>query len=210
MNKQKVLVITRHAIANYGSLLQAVATQKAVENLGFECKIIDYIRKDEYHANSTVTIAKTKNRIRKNPVLFMLYCIIRFPENVIINRKFEKMRKKLLPMTESIHTKEELRNKLEDADYYMTGSDQVFGPVLYGGYDWSYFLDFVPDSRKKIAYAASFGKMEIDSEDARKMQCLLNRYDHVAVRENQAVGLLKEWNIDAVQVIDPTLLFNAQ
>ncbi len=125
MNKQKVLVITRHAIANYGSLLQAVATQKAVENLGFECKIIDYIRKDEYHANSTVTIAKTKKRIRKNPVLFMLYCIIRFPENVIINRKFEKMRKKLLPMTESIHTKEELRNKLEDADYYMTGSDQV-------------------------------------------------------------------------------------
>lgn len=210
MNKQKVLVITRHAIANYGSLLQAVATQKAVENLGVECKIIDYIRKDEYHANSTVTIAKTKKRIRKNPVLFMLYCIIRFPENVIINRKFEKMRKKILPMTECIHTKEELRNKLEDADYYMTGSDQVFGPVLYGGYDWSYFLDFVPDSRKKIAYAASFGKMEIDSEDAKKMQRLLNRYDHVAVRENQAVGLLKEWNIDANQVIDPTLLFNAQ
>ena len=64
MNKQKVLVITRHAIANYGSLLQAVATQKAVENLGFECKIINYIRKDEYHANSTVTIAKKKKRIR--------------------------------------------------------------------------------------------------------------------------------------------------
>ena len=94
MNKQKVLVITRHAIANYGSLLQAVATQKAVENLGFECKIIDYIRKDEYHANSTVTIAKTKKRIRKNPVLFILYCIIRFPENVIINRKFEKIDRK--------------------------------------------------------------------------------------------------------------------
>ena len=116
----------------------------------------------------------------------------------------------LLQLLTVFHTKEELRNKLEDADYYMTGSDQVFGPVLYGGYDWSYFLDFVPDSRKKIAYAASFGKMEIDNEDAGKMQLLLNRYNHVAVREKQAVELLDEWNIDAVQVIDPTLLFNAQ
>ena len=43
MDKKKVLVITRHAIANYGSLLQAIATQKVVEDLGYECKIIDYI-----------------------------------------------------------------------------------------------------------------------------------------------------------------------
>lgn len=39
----KVAVITRHAITNYGSLLQAIATQQLVESLGNACEIIDYI-----------------------------------------------------------------------------------------------------------------------------------------------------------------------
>ena len=40
-NKKRVYIITRHAIANYGSILQAYATQKIFENLGYETKIID-------------------------------------------------------------------------------------------------------------------------------------------------------------------------
>ena len=40
----KVVVITRHAISNYGSLLQAMATQQVIESLGHSCEIIDYIR----------------------------------------------------------------------------------------------------------------------------------------------------------------------
>lgn len=210
MDKKKVLVITRHAIANYGSLLQAIATQKVVEDLGYDCKVIDYIRKDEYRANSTLTIAKTKNKIRKNPILFLLYCLVRFPENIIINGKFEKMRKRLLPMTKLVHTKEELKNDLEKADIYMTGSDQVWGPVLYGGYEWAYFLDFVDHNKKKVAYAASFGKMDIDEPTASRMKKYLSLYDCVAVRENQANKLLGEWGIDSKQVIDPTLLLNAE
>lgn len=39
----KVAVITRHAITNYGSLLQAIATQQLVESLGYTCEVIDYI-----------------------------------------------------------------------------------------------------------------------------------------------------------------------
>ena len=52
--KKRVLVITRHAIPNYGSLLQSIATQKAISQLGHECKIIDYIRNDEYKNNAVV------------------------------------------------------------------------------------------------------------------------------------------------------------
>ena len=32
----KVDIITRHAIANYGSLLQAIATQEILHRLGYE------------------------------------------------------------------------------------------------------------------------------------------------------------------------------
>lgn len=45
------------------------------------------------------------------------------------------------------------------ADIFMTGSDQVWGPVLNGTYDEAYFLSFAKNA-KKIAYAASFGRTD--------------------------------------------------
>ena len=45
-NNKKAAVITRHAVSNYGSVLQSYALQKAICSLGYECEIIDYIRED--------------------------------------------------------------------------------------------------------------------------------------------------------------------
>ena len=53
----KVAVITRHAITNYGSLLQAIATQQLVESLGNACEIIDYIRDDETYQNQEAPVS---------------------------------------------------------------------------------------------------------------------------------------------------------
>ena len=36
-----VNVITRHAPTNYGSLLQAIATQRVIMNLGYETRRLD-------------------------------------------------------------------------------------------------------------------------------------------------------------------------
>ena len=43
-----IKIITRHFPANYGSILQSIATQKAIEKLGHKSQIIDYIPKNEY------------------------------------------------------------------------------------------------------------------------------------------------------------------
>ncbi len=203
---RKVLVITRHAIANYGSILQAIATQRAVESLGYECKIIDYIRRDEYKNNGLITAAKQKSYVKKCPPLLIAYCLARLGENTAANNKFEAMRKKWLPMTEYYS---DLTNPPK-ADIYMTGSDQVWGPLMNAQYDWNYFLSFADDSSKKVAYAASFAKMDISKEDASKMVKYLARYDSISVRESQAVQFLKDNGIDSEQVVDPTLLFDGE
>lgn len=39
----KVSLMTRHAILNYGSLLQTIATQTVIQKLGYECEAADYI-----------------------------------------------------------------------------------------------------------------------------------------------------------------------
>ena len=54
----KIAVITRHAIINYGSLLQTIATQKIINKLGHECQIIDYIEKEENYKNVEKTLLK--------------------------------------------------------------------------------------------------------------------------------------------------------
>lgn len=36
-------IITRHAVVNYGSVLQALATEQFLRNLGYEAHTVDYI-----------------------------------------------------------------------------------------------------------------------------------------------------------------------
>ena len=53
MTKTRVGVITLHNSPNYGSCLQAYATQKVFEGIGAETSIIDYYRHDAIPENET-------------------------------------------------------------------------------------------------------------------------------------------------------------
>lgn len=39
---KKVGIITQHRVVNYGSVLQAYALQSKINELGYECEVIDY------------------------------------------------------------------------------------------------------------------------------------------------------------------------
>lgn len=200
----KIDIITRHAIANYGSLLQAVATQKILTQLGHESEIIDYIRDDEHYSNHAKTLLKRKPEIANNPVKRVGYLALRNFENTASGVKFEKERTQLLKMTRRYTNVQELYACPPDADIFMTGSDQVWGPVENGEYDEAYCLPFT--SKKKIAYAASFGRNEMPIEAKNKYKKLLSNYSAITVRENSAVQMLEKLGIKAQQVLDPTLL----
>lgn len=209
-SRKRVAIITRHAISNYGSVLQAYALQSVVEDLGYECEIIDYIRTDEGYKKIADTLVK-KSSWNRNPITRIIYKAIQSPEYIIMGRAFEKYRGKMLKTTEKRYSSlDELTSDMPDADIYCTGSDQVWGEIGNDAYDEAYFLSFVPDYKKRIAYAASFGKANLDYND-KKISDLLNRYDKITVRESSAVNLVKGFGVDEVkQVIDPTLLINSE
>ena len=46
--EKKVGVITYHSAYNFGSVLQAYATQKVVQELGYEVKIINYRMQSQF------------------------------------------------------------------------------------------------------------------------------------------------------------------
>ena len=69
----RINVITRHAPGNYGSLLQAIATQKIFQQLDYDCRIIDYIPKGETGAKVAFTQVKGKKNWNKNIIKKIAY-----------------------------------------------------------------------------------------------------------------------------------------
>ena len=205
-----VNVITRHAPTNYGSLLQAIATQRVIMNLGYECRIINYIPKCETGVRMAITQLEQKTKWRRNPIKKAIYLMVAEPETLLMDRKFLAMRKKYLLMGPCCATTGELKKLYAEKkdEVFLTGSDQVWGPISTGHYDPTYFLDFVPKSSRKLAFAASFGKAIFDEQTLKEYGALLKKYDSLAVRENVAVELLKKMDISAKQVLDPTLLLS--
>jgi hypothetical protein len=94
----------------------------------------------------------------------------------------------------------------EVCDAFIVGSDQLWNYGLSKRYGQAYFLDFVREGKKKIAYSTSFGKREYTApEDYKALaKTHLKRFDAISVREKFAVRMCKNhFDIEATQLLDP-------
>ncbi|MBR6123931.1 polysaccharide pyruvyl transferase family protein [Candidatus Saccharibacteria bacterium] len=198
-------VITRHIPSNYGSLLRSIASIKVLERMGHDVSIIDYVRPDDLGLKKVWTEARLKGgSIAKK----MVYVFIRYPIEKIAELRFNRMRKKYLKTTSRYRSLDGL--SALKADVFMTGSDQVWGPMVSGKYDLAYFLSFV-ESGKKVAYAASFGKSVLDQCAEEMCKQMLASYDKITIRENSALLFIEKWGLKKCygQVLDPSLLLSS-
>ena len=110
-------------------------------------------------------------------------------------------------------------NKDQNLACYIVGSDQIWRDFSYEhpkeqlGF---FFLDFLGDKKvKRIAYAASFGRNSLDEAKitpalSSYVKPYIQKFNAVSVREKIAVGIVKNaWGVDAMTVIDPTMLLSA-
>ena len=91
-------------------------------------------------------------------------------------------------------------------DIYCVGSDQVWN--YQKGYSLlPFFLDFVPEGKKRIAFASSIGLATLTDKAKDIFKVYLSKFDALAVRETQAANLLGQLLNKKVDVVlDPTLL----
>ena len=93
----------------------------------------------------------------------------------------------------------------DEYDFFIVGSDQVWNPN-YG----KIFLPFVP-REKKIAYAASIGTPEIPDDKKEIFRRGISDFNHLSVREEDAVKIIKELTGRASIVVpDPVLLLSKE
>lgn len=198
----KVAVMTLKDSPNYGGILQAYALQKAVEKLGHECYLIDYMNHEFRHKFTFF------GKPRGMSTVYWLFKKAQYPLMMIMIKRMMSFYDHM-NVTKHFENPKELKKLNSKFDLFITGSDQVWACDL-NYYDDSYFLSFVDTNHKKISYAASFGRTinMMKPEEKEFIAPWLGKFDILTVRENSGVEVVKELSgrIDAIPVLDPTFL----
>lgn len=198
----KADLITLHSVYNYGSVLQTYATQKIFEKHGVNITVINYIRPNN-------SFFKRLKRSSKGSILKQ---IILLPSLLTQKIVFDKFCKKRFNLTKNKFSKESDFNLYEfKADFYITGSDQVWNSSWNDGVLGPLYLNFVSE-HPKVAFSASFGKECLSDEEVKQTKEMIMDYDLISVREKSAVDILKkqyEYE-EPIQILDPTLLITKE
>ena len=207
---KKVGIITVHGYHNYGNRLQAYAVQKIIEDLGFDVVTIKT-------KTSLTNIKPTKLQSLYNNRHNLFNKIV----SKISNLKYKELSNKRLKRFETFtskHIKETsfyisnnaVPNTIDDNyDFFVTGSDQVWNPVLKGT-DIE-FLQFA-SQQKRVAFSASIGTSFIPEERQAYYKKALNDMHSISVRENEAKDIVKQLTgrKDIEVLVDPTMLLSKE
>lgn len=205
-----IKTITCHEVYNYGATLQEYALLKFLQQQGHEASVIHY--KPDYLSGHFKLLAMS-NPLFDKPFIKQLYLLVKLPGRLKAIRKkkaFDAFHQKYIPTDKTLYrTNEELKRNLPEADTFICGSDQIWNSFFQNGKDPAFYLNFVPDNKKKIAYAASFAIDELEKSVKPLVKKNVARMDAVGVRETSGVRILKELGIEnAIQVLDPVFLLD--
>lgn len=214
----KVAILSLKLHTNYGGLLQAYALQTVLERDGHTVEILS-------GSNNMPPL-----KWYKKPICYCKRLTLKIIKDKHISIFYEEQYNKAYSVlsentnkfiSEFLHIRE-IKSftdiKKDDYDAYVVGSDQVWRKK-YFCLPWNSplrnaFLGFTKDwNVKRIAYAASFGVDEWEYSETETKECeeLAKHFQKIGVRETSAVDLCHKYlNVDATQVLDPTLLLPAE
>lgn len=215
---KKVGIVSCYFQHNYGSMLQAYATQMALDKIGLENETIDisgFSKEIKYaklcyfvKASLTSDILLTKFGMAKNKFVQKFSRSDYARLSKVRHKKFADFSRKMFRLSERYSSKAALGNACaEKYNAVLVGSDQLWLPGNIAA-DY-YTLNFVPNHVNTVAYATSFGQSELPKKTAAKAQRFLQKIRHIGLREESGQVLVKKLTGRNVPVVcDPTLLFD--
>lgn len=212
---KKVGIVSCYFKHNYGSMLQAYATQKILDNMGIENETINIDEnidfsngKKKYYMSQILNFGFIKSKFGMVKLKLDKKINKELGKNIRIrDKKYEEF-KKVFRLTKAYKNYEELNKKAKNNySSVLVGSDQLWLPVnIVADY---YTLNWVPDEINKISYATSFGVSIIPEKYKEKYKKFLGRIDNLSTREETGIKLIKELvDKEATLVCDPTILLN--
>lgn len=215
MTNKKIALVTCYFQKNYGSQLQAYATQMAFDKLGLanETIKIDGLLPEINKAKYRYFLSKIfdKNTVKdKMATVRKVIAKKQNPEyakNLGVRYKmFEDFANTQFSLSKQYGSKAELAAEADKYAAVVVGSDQLWLPSNISA-DY-YTLNWVPENVCKIALSTSFGISVLPKKYGEIAGKFLNRIDYVSIREVSGQKLIKQWaNRDVPVVCDPTIMF---
>ncbi len=194
--------------------LDEIPFSKALESINrekFDVGIVGYWYATNY--GSVVTyyaLYKAIERLGYTPVLIDRPEKERDPEGLnVFPRKFLESK---IDISKSVKWTE-LDTINDMCDTFVVGSDQVWTPGAIRHMGYFFFLSFIYDEKRKIAYAPSFGQstFKVLPDTLRKVKYFGNKFDRISVREDMGVEICKDvLQLNAQRVLDPVFLIEEE
>lgn len=210
-------LVTCYSHHNYGSMLQAYATEMIMQQMGLPFQTIactkprDYMTVNKYlYYLKKLLIADWNMYLGKRRIAKIKAKNPEFRKNVEVrDRMFDDFARDFFHTSACHKDRKELEAMAANYSAFLVGSDQLWrtDSVEHG-----YFtLEWVPDGIRKVAYSTSIGVKEVPWFQVKKNKWFMNRFDHIALREQSACDLVYKLTGRKVQVVlDPTLLFTGE
>ena len=214
--EKKVGIVSCYFKHNYGSMLQAYATQKILDNMEIPNETInideniDFANgKKKYYMSQLTNIPFIKSKLGMIKLKFDKKINKDLGNNIQIRDNKYKEFEKNFKLTKPYKTYKELSEQCVNYSDVIVGSDQLWLPVnVVADY---YTLNWVPDNVNKISYATSFGVSTVPDKYKNDYKKFLNRINYLSTREEAGVKLVEQLSDNkATLVCDPTLLLNKE
>ena len=210
---KKVGLVTCYFKNNYGSMLQAYATKKFLDNNGIENETIniDYnkdfkVGKRKYYASQITNFKFIKNKMGMIKLKFQKKLNKELGKNIATRNKKYKEYRRVINLSRSSNDYNDLTNQAKELyTDVVVGSDQLWLPVnVVSDY---YTLNWVPDDINKVSYATSFGFSSIPEKYDDLYKKFLNRINHLSTREESGVKIIEDITEKKAKLVcDPTIL----
>lgn len=194
----KIGILTFHETNNFGSLLQTYGLYKALVDQGENAEVIAFqckeISRREFKHEHLETVSM------KGIVKYLYFShYFRKKHKELLNFLYENAK-----VGES-YSKANISEANENYDIFVVGSDLVWATDVTGN-DFTYFLDFTSEEKKRISYASSANSIENDLQKEIIIE-YLKRFQNISVREYTIKEQLDRMLGRRVEfVCDPTML----
>lgn len=211
---KKVGIVSCYFKHNYGSMLQAYATQKVLDNMEIPNETInideniDFANgKKKYYMSQITNIPFIKSKLGMVKLKLDKKINKNLGNNIQIRDNKYKEFEKNFKLTKPYKTYKELSAQCANYSDVIVGSDQLWLPVnVVADY---YTLNWVPDNVNKVSYATSFGVSTVPDKYKNDYKKFLNRINCLSTREKAGIKLVEQLSDNkATLVCDPTLLLN--
>lgn len=201
---KSVTVSTQRSI-NFGAVLQSYALQQTMIKLGSDNQLLDV------PAHKTFYEKVLRNTLRSTAIsLFVNAALFLHKRDMLTTaRKFDEFVNSRLFLTDVFGSVETVIENPPDADFYLDGSDQVFG--VRGEWDAIRMLQFGDLSIKRFSYAASLGEYDWNEQERSVIKERLEGFTDISVREQYAKIYLEEFLNRKCNVhVDPVFLLSKE